>query len=486
MSLRRRIVFSYMLIIAIGIFYLVRKITDPSEIEPRYMESVEEPMVDVAHLLASVVELEIGDGPLDPGRFREAFRKASEREFVAQIYSKRKTSVDLHLYITNAEGIVIFDSDGGRAEGQDYSRYNDVYLTLRGKYGARSTREVEHDDTSSVLYVAAPIRRGDQIAGVLTVSKPQKSMTTFMQMTRRRITLTGIISTVVVVLVGSIFATWLTRPIQRLTDYAKAVRDGRRVALPDLGTSEVATLGRTIEDMRDALEGRKYVEHYVQTLTHEIKSPVAAIRGAAELLQEEEMPPEQRARFTQNVLTESIRIQEIVDRLLLLSAVEARKALDEREAVNLVEILRNAMHSVEAQALGKKIKLELRTEETRCIIHGDRFLLEKAVLNLLMNAVAFARENGRITCALECAGERCRITVEDDGPGIPDFAQARVFDRFYSLPRPDTGRKSSGLGLALVKEVALLHGGSITLTNREGGGATATLELMASATTASS
>jgi two-component system sensor histidine kinase CreC len=476
LSIRARIIVSYLLIIGIGFFYLIKKITDAKEIKPRYMESVEEPMVDMAHLLASVVESEIGDGPLDPDQFREAFRRASARKFVAQIYSKTKTAVDLHLYITDERGIVIFDSDDGRAEGQDYSRRNDVYLTLLGKYGARSTRDDPNDPTSSVLYVAAPIMSGERIAGVLTVSKPQKSMAAFMDQTRHRIMVMGLVAATLVVLVGSIFSTWLTRPIRLLTDYAQAVRDGRRVSFPRLGSSEIATLGHTIEGMRDALEGRKYVESYVQTLTHEIKSPVAAIRGAAELLREE-MPPAQRDKFLGNIQAETIRIQEIVDRLLQLSAVEAKKTLDERRLVDLAEVLRNAFSSIEAQAASKRISLHGVPLEQGCMVEGDPFLLEKALLNIVQNAVAFAPEGGRITCSMESDGKECRVSVDDNGPGIPEFARSRVFERFYSLPRPDTGKKSSGLGLAFVKEVATLHGGAVTLEDLESGGTRATFSL---------
>src|SRR5688572_24461560 len=221
------------------------------------MQSVEEPMVDMAHLLATLVEREMREGGIDPEQFRESFRRAFARQFAAQIYSKKKTSFDLHVYITDSKGIVIFDSNAGRAEGQDYSRRNDVYLTLRGKYGARSTRDVPDDPKSSVLYVAGPIMFREEIAGVLTVSKPQKSMASFMEETRRKIIVMGAIAATLVVGIGSIFATWLPRPIVRLTEYATAVRDGRRVALPPLGTSDMATLGRAFDEMRDALEGRK-------------------------------------------------------------------------------------------------------------------------------------------------------------------------------------------------------------------------------------
>lgn len=479
MSIRARIIVSYLLIIGVGFFYLVKRIIDVKEIKPRYMESMEDALVDTAQLLASMVEGEVQSGHIDADRFREAFRRVETRSFVAQIYAKRKTTIDMGIYITDAQGIVVFDSDGGRAEGQDFSRWNDVYLTLRGGYGSRSTRSDPNDPTSSVIHVAAPIRRGQEIAGVLSISKTQQSMAMFMENTRHRIMWMGAIAAVVVVIVGSLLSGWLTRPIERLTRYAEAVRDGRRVTLPNLGRSEIAALGRTIEDMRDALEGRKYVENYVQTLTHEIKSPVSAIRGAAELLQEE-MPPSERARFLHNIETETVRIQEIVDRLLLLSSTEAKKTLEVREPVRWPDLLRQTVSSVEAPAAARAIKLELEIDAAGdCTTEGDAFLLEKAVLNLLQNALAFAPDGGRIAIGLQRGEGRCRITVQDDGPGIPEYAEARVFDRFFSLPRPATGKKSSGLGLAFVREVAALHRGTATLENAPGGGAIAILEIPA-------
>lgn len=477
MSIRARIIISHLIIIGIGFFYLVKRITDTKEIKSRYMESVEEPMVDMAHLLASIIELDTVDGTIDPQRFRDAIDRAGARRFVAQIYNKRKTSVDLHVYITDAQGIVLFDSEG-RAEGDNYSQRNDVYLTMRGKYGARSTKQIPGDPTSSVLHVAAPITHQGEIVGVLTVSKPQKSMAQFMTETRQKIFVMGAIAATLVVLAGSILSAWLTRPILRLTEYAKAVRDGGRVPLPKLGGSEIATLGRAFEEMRDALDGRKYIENYVQTLTHEIKSPVAAIRGAVELLHEN-MPVEQRDRFLQNIQAETIRIQEVVDRLLLLSAVEAKKTLDERTPVNLCSLLRETIASTEPQRGAKRIQLQSNLPDQECTVEGDSFLLEAAISNLLQNAIEFAADRGRIDVTLVCVEGRAVMTIEDDGPGIPAYALPRVFERFFSLPRPDIGKKSSGLGLAFVREVAELHRGEVTLENGVKAGVIARLQLPA-------
>ncbi len=476
MSIRTRIILTQLLIVGIGFYYLVQKISDPREIKPRYLQSVEEPMVDMARLLAAVFERGMVGGRMDVTSFREPFQQARSRPFLAKIYSREKTSIDLHVYVTDADGLVIFDSNGGQAEGQDYSQRNDVYLTLRGKYGARSTRQDPKDSTSSVLFVAAPIMNGESIAGVLTVSKPQKSIATFMAETRRKIFALGAIAASVVVVVGAILSAWITRPIERLTAYARAVRDGRRLPLPRLGRSEIASLGEAFEEMRDALDGRKYIENYVQTLTHEIKSPVAAIRGAAELLHEN-MATEERAKFLGNIEAETMRIQEIVDRLLLLSAVEAKKALDDQKRVDLRAVVERTVASMLAQAAAKNIRLATEFSGETFTVWADEFLLEKAILNLLQNAVAFAPVDGAVNVHLECGSQSCRVRVQDNGPGIPEFAQLRIFERFFSLPRPDTGKKSSGLGLAFVREVASLHRGSIELVNAPDGGAIAELIL---------
>jgi two-component system sensor histidine kinase CreC len=109
-------------------------------------------------------------------------------------------------------------------------------------------------------------------------------------------------------------------------------------------------------------------------------------------------------------------------------------------------------------------------------VPGDRFLLVQALVNLLDNAIGFSPDGAAIEVGVRVADGRVRIEVADRGPGVPDYASERIFERFYSLPRPD-GARSSGLGLGFVREVAALHGGTIELVNREGGGATATLEL---------
>jgi two-component system sensor histidine kinase CreC len=111
------------------------------------------------------------------------------------------------------------------------------------------------------------------------------------------------------------------------------------------------------------------------------------------------------------------------------------------------------------------------------LIEGDAFLLYQAISNLFQNAIDFSPAGSRIELLGQREGERFRFSVRDYGQGIPDYAKARVFEKFFSLQRPDTGRKSTGLGLNFVREVATLHQGEVTLENCLEGGVSATLTL---------
>lgn len=474
MRIRTRISLGVLTVMGIGFFLFARWIA--TDIGPQYRKATEEPLVDASRILASVAAETVRDGRIDVEAFRRIMADARSRPLAAKIFDHLKTEADFRVYITDASGIVLFDShDGGRV-GQDYAQFNDVWWTLQGRYGARTSLEDPKDPGSKAMYVAAPIVVDGKTVGVLSVGKPTRTARAFADHSKERIFFIGLAVFAAMVLVVVIVSGMVSRPIRKLTVYARAVRDGGRAAPPRLGTDEVGELGAAFEEMRDALEGRKYVERYVQALTHEIKGPLAAIRGAAELLREE-MPPEQRARFLENVRNESDRIRTITDKLLLLSSLESRKGLGATERIDLREIVGEVTESLRSDLERKRIRLAVAGERA-CLLEGDPFLVRHAAANLLQNAIDFSPEGGEVAVAVSVAADgHGELTVRDRGTGIPDYAGEKVFDRFYSLPRPDTGKKSSGLGLSLVKEIALLHGGTIALSNASGGGAAAVLRL---------
>ena len=435
-----------------------------------YLESAEEPLVDTANVLAELLgrEAEL-HGALDVEPLREGFRRVDARTLSARIYEITKKHVDLDVYVTDAQGIVLFDSRGVAEPGEDYSRWRDVSLTLAGKYGARVSGDPNHPTIPRALHVAAPIRVHGQVAGVLTVVKPTTSVKSFMAAVEPRLYTLGAIAAGLAIVLALLTSLWLTQQVGRLTRYAEDVRHGRRVPFPKLARTELLRMGLAFERMRASLAGQQYVEQYVRALTHEIKSPISALRGAAEILETPGLPEAERARFLANIQSETRRVQDLVDRMLELSELEVRRALPERAPVALAPMLRTILESHETLCSQKALRTELDAPD-EIAVQGDAFLLHLALSNLVKNAVEFSPPGGRIRVRCEQAEGELRVLVEDDGPGIPDYAQDRVFERFYSLARPDTGRKSTGLGLNFVKEIAALHEGRVQVENRAEGG----------------
>lgn len=472
MSTRNRVFIGILLIYVLGVAFLIYRIVD--DLDTRYRESAEESLVETSHLLATLIERDVHDGAIRVDTLGPAFRALYARHFDTRIYALHKTRVDLRAYVTDAGGRVLFDSLG-RAQGADFSAWRDVKLALAGEYGARSTRDIAEDPRTSVLYVAAPIYADGRIIGSVTVGKPVQSFGQFVEAARQKIITVGIGSLLAVIVLAIIVSVWLVRPFAFAADYLRYVRRQRTFNPARLGRRALDMIAAAYHEMRDALAGRHHVSEYVQTLTHEIKSPLSAIRGAGELLQEK-MPEAERQRFVANITRESQRIQELVDRLLELAALESRRRLERIETVDVRRLVEEALQAAQPAASRRRIALMLVAGEW-AEVTGDAFLLGRALANLLENAVDFSPDGATVDVALHAHADSVEIVIRDRGPGIPAYAVDKVYEKFYSLARPHSGKKSTGLGLAFVVEVAQLHHGSVSLANAPDGGAIARVQL---------
>lgn len=483
MSKRTRIFFGLLLIYAIGMAAVLYRVV--SDLDPRYRESAEESLVETSQLLATLIELDVRDGAIDTARLDSLFKAAYAREFSAQIFTVNKTKVELRAYVTDRNGTVLFDSTG-QSRGKDFSQWRDVRLTLKGEYGARTTLDIPGDPNSAVMYMAAPLRWASnaqgagsgEIIGSVTVGKPVQTFGQFVAAARSRTLFAGLISVLAVLVMAVMVSIWLVRPFGLIADYARYVKVQKGFYPSRLLRRAWDLIRAAFDEMRDALAGRNYVADYVQTLTHEVKSPLSAIRGAAELLQEP-MEEAQRQRFLSNIQRETQRIQEMVDRMMELTALETRRILDNAQPVALLPLIDELAHASHSVATQRGCRITVAASED-VTVEADPFLLRRAVSNLLDNALDFSPEGGQIELILQVQGRWAQITVRDQGPGIPDYAQDKVFEKFYSLARPHSKKKSTGLGLSFVKEIASLHRGEVELGNRpdaEGSGASAVLWL---------
>lgn len=464
MRLGLRIFLVYFLFVGLTAYFVLNTVRE--QVRPAVRQSTEETLVDTANLLAEILRSQVKAGTLAQSDLPQLLQAYGQRRPNADIWGLSKTEVNHRIYVTDARGVVLLDS-AGEAVGQDYSRWNDVYLSLRGQYGARSTRSDPNDPDSSVMHVAAPILDNGTLIGVVTVAKPNRSLQPYVDRSEKRLISLGIGLIVLGLLVGAALSWWLTRSLRRLTRYAQAVSEGERVALPHYRGGELAQLARAVEHMRTQLEGKAYVERYVHTLTHELKSPLAAIRGASELLQGP-MSEEQRQRFAGNIESESARMQQLIERLLGLAQVEQRQGLEDQQQVALAQMIDELLLARAARIESAGLQVRQRVP-AMARLHCEPFLMRQAIGNLLENALDFTPPGGLLAFELEHQQQRVALSLYNQGEAIPDYALGRLSERFYSLPRPGTGRKSTGLGLNFVEEVMQLHGGTLEIANVEDG-----------------
>jgi len=436
---------------ALIVFYLLGKgLSD--DVKRRYFQVLEDGLLETAQIIA-----------------------AMQNDFSdARLMQIAGAAPKMRLYATNAKGIVIFDS-AGFGLGKDYSRWNDVYLTLLGKPGARSSRDDSRYPGVSVKYVAAPVKLNGRIVGVVTASKPAVTLEQAIAATKDKILFSLLIAFLGFLALTFGITFWITRPLGALTHYVQNLREGKRPALPALGNSEIKELGREFELMRNQLDGRQYVENFTSLMTHEFKSPLASIMGAAEILSGG-VDSATHSRFLSNITREAERMNLITENMLALSRLENQRELKNLEWVDVNEILQTII-----QSYSDDFRLKLVCD-TALKLRGNYFLLYQAITNLIENACDFTPISGTIEISARAEKDSVVVDVKDSGVGVPAFALGRVFEKFYSLERPQSSRKGTGLGLVFVLEVARLHGGHATLANNVAGGATATLTLKSSTT----
>lgn len=467
MALSKRIFIFYFIFVALCGYFMVHLFS--RQVYPSVRQTTEETLIDTANFLAEMISFDLQEGRITPEYLQKKMVSYQKRNPQANIWGVEKNDVSLNVYITDENGIVRFDTEN-KAIGEDYSKWRDVYLTLRGQYGARSSKNqlLDHEQASSTtMYVGAPIYQDGEIIGVLTASKPNSTTDAYIASAKAELIFFAIILLSTSILMGAILSWWLGVSFRKLIDYAKKLGKGERAQQPKFYGKDLNVLASTLSNLREELDGKEYVEHYVNTLTHELKSPLAAIRGASELLQND-LDKKTQARFLHNIDRETIRLQSLIDRVLKLSMVEKIQILEQIQKIDLSVIVREVLESFAALIQQKTLSVELKLSSS-LIVKGDSFLITQAISNIISNGIDFSQEGGQLTITGERLAHGIELKIHNVGTAIPAYALPRLYERFYSLARPDSGEKSTGLGLNFVKEIIALHKGSVKIENEDDG-----------------
>jgi two-component system, OmpR family, sensor histidine kinase CreC len=469
MRISLKLLAGYFLIVGLAAYFVMRIFV--AEIKPSVRVTIEENMVDMANLLAELAAVEMQKAgssatlAFSENTFSKAINQFTKREVAAKIWNHHKDELDLRVYVTDHQGIVLYDSSG-RDLGKDYSAWRDVYLTLKGQYGARSTREIPGDDTTAIYHVAAPIKRDQEIIGVLTVAKPISSVSPIIDQAEQSILSKGVWLILGSLLIGLWVSYRLQRSVGRLVGFAEALAKGEQALRPHSSTMELEQLATSIEKLRGQVDGKQYVERYVQALTHEIKSPLTALQAHAELLVDEKNQDpkagDNNSHSADRVLEQTFRIRTLVDQMLVLTRLEGGHA-PRLETLDWHALLDKQITLHLEQAALRKIDLRLDHPTLPVKVQGDENLLSLACSNLIQNAIDFSPPHATIHCWLERSDKAWVFNVRDRGIGLSPLAITKLFERYFSTPRPSTGARSSGLGLALSKEIVQAHHGTLSI-----------------------
>jgi len=282
-------------------------------------------------------------------------------------------------------------------------------------------------------------------------------------------------------LVGYKIARHGIRPVEEMATTARHISSTnlRERILAEGYPSELASLASTFNQMLDRLEESfERISRFSADIAHDLRTPVNNIRGEAEVALVRARNIDEYRDVLESCLEEAVRLSDLVGDLLFLARAESPLTHLRRERVNVAELLDTVREYYEASAAEGSVSLTAAAADEPVIAELDRTLLQRAVGNLVSNALAHTPAGGAVVLRSNTDSSTIRIAVSDTGVGIPAEALPRVFDRFF---RVDSSRSQAsggtGLGLAIVQSIALLHGGNVKISSQPGRGTTVTLHM---------
>jgi signal transduction histidine kinase len=380
--------------------------------------------------------------------------------------------------LVNLSGVRILDAEGctvawtGDAAllGACIDGAPEVREALQGRYASVVRHRAPWDEAplggamrrgNLRVYTATPVFADGEVVGVVRMARTSMTPTEALWLHRRKLLL-GLGGCVALTALLSLFLSrTISRPMQEITAAAQAAAHGEPPPpVPEgrIVPAEVRTMREALDRMTRQLTDRAHtIAEFAATASHELKTPLTGIRGAAELLREDDaMPPAQRRRFLDNIEADVGRMQRLTDRLLHLARIQS--APETAEAIDV-----RAFLSRLAQRYDGAVQADLEGAPPSITMNPDH--LESAVRNLLDNAV---RHGAGKPVALRARAHdgRLRLEIADQGPGISERNRERLFTRFFTTERD---RGGTGLGLAIVKAVADTRGGSVDCATGPGG-----------------
>jgi two-component system heavy metal sensor histidine kinase CusS len=343
-------------------------------------------------------------------------------------------------------------------------------IRMRGKAG-RVFRV-----TSALVPVGSPSTQIDTVQIAVDVSQKEALLARF----RFWFWTVLLVTLAIFPLVGYRIARQGIRPVEEMATTARHISSTnlRERIHPEGYPFELASLARTFNQMLDRLEESfERISRFSADIAHDLRTPVNNIRGETEVALARDRSAGEYRDAIESCLEEAVRLSDLIGDLLFLARAESPLTHLRREQVDVGELLRGVREYYEASAADGEVSLDTAVGHGPVIAELDRTLLQRAVGNLVSNALANTPPGGAVVLETNADSSTIRIEVSDTGVGIPAEALPRVFDRFFRVDLSRSqGSGGTGLGLAIVQSIAQLHGGNVKISSQPGMGTRVTLQ----------
>lgn len=334
-----------------------------------------------------------------------------------------------------------------------------------------------------VLLAAVPIRNAGAVTGAVIVQTPLAPIQANLRSILEAVVYSLLLGVAASILLAFLFSRSISRPILKINSVARAMAGGdfslQAPVSPDseLGVlaGSINTLSRQLREKIQAIERLDATRrNFVASISHELRTPLTIVQGYTEALMDGIARDEkQREKYLMNIYEETIRLRRLVDDLLDLRRLESGMISMSMELADISEIIGNVAAQFNETVTDKKVAVKVGLPGEKIMARGDPDRLKQVIINLVDNAVRFSPEDGVVVIKGERAGDRVRVLVRDQGPGLSPEERQLVWERFYKADISRAGRNSgSGLGLAIARQIIELHGGDIGVDSDPGRGST--------------
>lgn len=348
----------------------------------------------------------------------------------------------------------------------------DVVKCFRGEQPA------SYDKKSRYIEVAVPVKKGEEpVKGMILVSVSTDSLRDNVEALQSKARIATVTISIIGIFLSAIIGMLLVRPLKRMSQSIEEMAGGygdnylHENAYDE--TERISNAFNKLWDRYKVLDASR--EEFVANVSHELKTPLTAISGYAELIENHMVDPEQETRFAQEIQQNATRLLSLINDIIRLSELDSGEDnLLCFEQVDLDEVAGTCVKNLQMNA--QKRNVTLYYEGVSCMLRADRGMISELVENLCQNAIRYNNEGGEVHVRVYYEKGQPMLSVADNGIGIPKDQQERIFERFYRVDKSRSKQTGgTGLGLAIVKHIVELHDAVLHLESEPGKGTTITV-----------